>query len=201
MKKFLSILLVLVMVVSVIPFYCVTACAESTDVCTEHSFGEWELVKRISCTNAGTKEREVRKCSKCGEKEYRFTGKWIYHDWTDWVVVREATCTLYGEEYRFCNICGDEEYRFPEATGHNFEAVVVNPTCTEQGYTEYICKCGDTYTENLVEAIGHNKNAEGICENCGENFNSTVDREPSSGLTSIFQMLVEFIEIIKSLFK
>lgn len=196
MKKCLSILLTLVMVVSVIPFSCVTVYAESSDVCTEHSFGEWELVRIVSCTNAGTREREVRKCLNCGKKEYRYTGRFIEHDWIDWVVAREATCTLYGEEYRYCNNCGDEVYRFPEATGHNYEAVVVNPTCTEPGYIEYICKCGDTYTENFIEATGHNKNAEGICENCKENLNPSTEQEDSSAVKSILKMIVEFIKLI-----
>lgn len=200
MKKFLSIVISLVIVFSITILSGATAYAKSSDVCTEHSFGEWELVKQ-SCTNAGTKEREVRKCSICGKKEYRFTGNWIYHDWIDWVVAREATCTLYGEEYRYCNNCGVEEHRFPEATGHNYEAVVVNPTCTEQGYTEYVCKCGDTYTENLVQATGHNENAVGICKNCGENLNPSSEQENSSNIYTVVQAFVNFINLLISLFK
>ena len=41
------------------------------------------------------------------------------------------------------------------ATGHQHEAVVTEPTCTEQGYTTYTCHCGDTYVDDYVDALGH----------------------------------------------
>ena len=38
----------------------------------------------------------------------------------------------------------------------SFNAVVTPPTCTAQGYTTYNCSvCGDTYTSNYVDALGH----------------------------------------------
>lgn len=56
----------------------------------------------------------------------------------------------------------------------------VQPTCTEDGYTVYACECGDSYTDGLVEKLGHNyekadtvtptKDAEGytiyVCKEC-----------------------------------
>ncbi len=39
---------------------------------------------------------------------------------------------------------------------HNYEAVITAPTCTENGYTTYICSaCGDTYSADEVKATGH----------------------------------------------
>lgn len=38
---------------------------------------------------------------------------------------------------------------------HNYVEKVVAPTCTEQGYTEYTCECGDTKKDNYVDAKGH----------------------------------------------
>ena len=32
---------------------------------------------------------------------------------------------------------------------------VVAPTCTAQGYTVYICSCGDSYVDNYTAALGH----------------------------------------------
>ena len=50
---------------------------------------------------------------------------------------------------------------------HDYEAVVTDPTCTEQGYTTYTCACGDSYVDDYVDATGHTyKN--GICTGCGE---------------------------------
>ena len=47
---------------------------------------------------------------------------------------------------------------------HNYTSSVVSPTCTEKGYTIYMCECGDSYTGNYVEALGH-RNAEPVIEN------------------------------------
>ena len=38
---------------------------------------------------------------------------------------------------------------------HNYISKVTNPTCTESGYTTFICGCGDTYTADQTDAIGH----------------------------------------------
>ena len=50
---------------------------------------------------------------------------------------------------------------------HDYEAVVTDPTCTEQGYTTYTCECGDSYVDDYVDATGHSY-ANGICTVCGE---------------------------------
>ncbi|MBQ9779835.1 MAG: hypothetical protein IJW00_02705 [Clostridia bacterium] len=40
--------------------------------------------------------------------------------------------------------------------GHSYTSVVIDPTCTEVGYTLYTCSvCGDAYTEDEVDALGH----------------------------------------------
>jgi len=38
---------------------------------------------------------------------------------------------------------------------HKYKAVVTDPTCTEKGYTTYICKCGYNYDGDYVAALGH----------------------------------------------
>ena len=39
---------------------------------------------------------------------------------------------------------------------HNYETIVVEPTCLEQGYTKYTCtKCGDSYIDDYQDALGH----------------------------------------------
>lgn len=39
---------------------------------------------------------------------------------------------------------------------HSYKATVVAPTCTNKGYTEYKCSCGDSYKDNYKNALGHN---------------------------------------------
>ena len=39
---------------------------------------------------------------------------------------------------------------------HSYEAVITEPTCTEQGYTTYTCSvCGDSYVDSYAPALGH----------------------------------------------
>ena len=38
---------------------------------------------------------------------------------------------------------------------HDYKETKVEPSCTEQGYIEFKCECGDSYKDNFVEAKGH----------------------------------------------
>ena len=38
---------------------------------------------------------------------------------------------------------------------HSYRAVVTPPTCTEVGYTTYICACGDSYTGDATDVTKH----------------------------------------------
>ena len=43
-----------------------------------------------------------------------------------------------------------------ELCTHNYVGTTHIATCTEQGYTEYVCsECGDTYKDDFVEPYGH----------------------------------------------
>ena len=86
------------------------------------------------------------------------------HEWSDWTVTTEATCTEAGEETRSCE-CGETETREIAALGHDYEAVVTAPTCTEKGYTTYTCsRCGDSYVADYTDALGHTE-GEAVKEN------------------------------------
>ncbi len=51
--------------------------------------------------------------------------------------------------------------------GHSYNAVVMPPSCKEQGYTIYTCTlCGDSYFADYTSIIGH-KLANGSCAMCG----------------------------------
>lgn len=55
---------------------------------------------------------------------------------------------------------------------HDFIAEVVNPSCTEKGYTKYTCTCGENYTESYVAALGHDEVIDEVvlptCEKAGK---------------------------------
>lgn len=38
---------------------------------------------------------------------------------------------------------------------HNYSIEIIEPTCTQQGYTKYTCTCQDTYQDHYVAAKGH----------------------------------------------
>ena len=67
------------------------------------------------------------------------------------------TCTDIGwEAYEACSRCELTSYVEIPATGHSHEPTVTDPTCTEQGYTTYVCSaCSDTYVNDYVSSLGH----------------------------------------------
>jgi len=55
----------------------------------------------------------------------------------------------------------------PDDHIHDYTSTVYAPTCTEKGYTEYICDCGNSYKDNYVEAVGHKESIdEAIAATC-----------------------------------
>lgn len=70
---------------------------------------------------------------------------------------------------------------------HSYTDNVVSPTCTEQGYTEHICSCGDKKTDTFVSAIGHSyanyiSNGDGTkTGSCVRNCGAT-DTKPETAL-------------------
>ncbi len=39
---------------------------------------------------------------------------------------------------------------------HEYTSQIIEPTCTEKGYTKYTCYCGDSYIDNEINKLGHN---------------------------------------------
>ena len=78
------------------------------------------------------------------------------HDFSDWTVSKEATCTEAGQETRTCERCQETETREIPAKGHDYKVTVVEPTCEEEGYTLHECTvCGHAYRDEFVDASGH----------------------------------------------
>ena len=105
------------------------------------------------------------------------------------VPARAADCENPGNaRYYICDGCGQvfkadgvtpttvEAETIP-ATGHGYEAVVTAPTCTEQGYTTHTCRCGDSYVDTYVAALGHS------FTNYISDNNATCDRDGTETAT------------------
>ena len=75
------------------------------------------------------------------------------HNWSQWKVIKAATCTEAGEESRTCLNCGEVEKRTVPATGHQWGewAVTKAATCTEAGEETRTCTlCGEKETRAIA---------------------------------------------------
>ena len=89
-----------------------------------------------------TCQKIVYHCDSCGYDMTKPGTFDEYHDYVD----------------GFCRYCGAED---PDHVPHEHdyhETHRVDPTCTEDGYVEYTCDCGDTHTDPLP-ATGHSYEA------------------------------------------
>ena len=124
-----------------------------------------------TCTEGGY---TLYTCRNCGSNYKDHFTEALGHDWSAWTVQTPASCEIDGVEARTCARCGETETRPIPATGHNYDITVVDPTCTESGYTLYTCTvCGYSYRDEVVEATGHSwgewtVTKEATCEEAGE---------------------------------
>ena len=86
----------------------------------------------------------------------------------------------------------------PEVHTHSYTAAVVEPTCTEWGYTKHICSCGDQYKDSCTRPLGHDYqltghadatySAEGFneytCSRCGASYRDTIPQLVQTGATA-----------------
>ena len=112
------------------------------------------------------------------------------HEFSEWVSVKDATCSDEGQIMRTC-WCGEQETKLTEIKnhtitaeidcvsprectacgkileepqGHNYKISEVDPTCVENGYTMYTCDCGDAYQGDEIPSTGHTFGSETDCE-------------------------------------
>ena len=112
-----------------------------------------------------------------GYPEYQSIGKVSYtierteeHQYER--VTTPATCTTQGSIADICTICGTRtKISTIPATGHSYTSQVTTaPTCTGEGVRTFRCSvCDASYTES-VPAAGHRYDAEGVCVDCGVEF-------------------------------
>ena len=74
------------------------------------------------------------------------------HQFSDWVVNKEASCSEEGSKSRACSLCGQSETESISKIEHQWDDGVVKtePTETAEGVKEFTCKaCGATKTEPI----------------------------------------------------
>lgn len=128
-----------------------------TTAATEHVHTYSSTVTSPTCTADGF---TTYTCS-CGYSYNSNPTPALGHTWGEWVVDKEPTTTETGSRSRKCTVCGETETEeldiLPPATEHihNYRAEVHQPSCTEAGYTVYTCDCGNSYTADQVDPLGH----------------------------------------------
>mgnify|MGYP001771353865 CR=1 FL=1 len=106
-----------------------------------------------SCTESGY---TLYECIWCGDGYRDDETEALGHGYGEWETVVPAGCESAGEEIRTCARCDDVETRKTEPLGHDYEAEIVEPACTEGGYALYECvRCGEGYKDGETEALGH----------------------------------------------
>ena len=97
-------------------------------------------------------------CSVCGDIYQDNDTLELGHNWDEGTITREPTENQEGSILFVCGRCGETKTESvpPLSHIHNYVASVVQPTCTQPGYTLYKCACGDSYQENEVAEKGHN---------------------------------------------
>ena len=74
------------------------------------------------------------------------------------VNAKAATCTESGYTGdKVCSACGEtvEKGSVIPAVGHDYKSTVIPATCSHQGYTTYVCACGDKYTSDYTPLAPH----------------------------------------------
>lgn len=112
------------------------------------------VVTPASCTEAG---HTTSTCRRCNEVVVSDEVPAKGHSFGAWTVIKEPTEESNGEEQRKCVNCSEVEKRpigsLPHT--HSYLFTYISPTCTEKGYTLCVCKCGESYKEDYVDALGH----------------------------------------------
>jgi len=134
------------------------------DVSSVHRHSYTAVKTLPTCTTEGY---TTYTCS-CGET---YKGDYVAkagHSWNEGVVTVKPTISSSGEKLFTCTVCGETRVERLGLEGHVHSYVknVVPPACAEDGYTEYVCECGDSYIDqkSYVIRVGHRYTTVGVKE-------------------------------------
>ena len=160
-----------------------------------HTWSETYTVdKAATCTEAGSESIHCTVCGAINETSVR-TIPAKGHNYGDWAVIKDATCTENGMLEKVCGTCGNKVTETIHAKGHSWsETYTVDKaaTCTEAGSESIHCTaCGiiDETTVRTIPAKGHSYGGwtitkaatcteagtrEKVCSVCGDKVTETI---------------------------
>ena len=153
MKKALSLVLMMIMVISSVPM---TSFAANNWCAIGHDWGDYVLTTSATCSTEGV-ETATCKRTGCGETKTREIPE--VHIYGEWVAKKSATCAEAGLEERKCTACDAKETRTTDRLPHTEKEIpAVAATCLTAGSTAGIecstCKAKIKEVET-VAALGH----------------------------------------------
>ena len=114
-----------------------------------------DFTSKVTKPTCAVKGYTTHTCSLCGYSyKDTYTAK-TDHKFSAWQQTTAPTCIENGVEARNCLECGLTENRAINELGHHHVPVVIEPTCTQKGFTTYSCVCGDSYVTDFVTEKGH----------------------------------------------
>lgn len=145
-----------------------TAKAEPTPAEHTHDLGDWEIVKKATCSSTGLRQR---KCKDCGEVVDEETIAKTDHTPGAWTTIN-PTCVDNGLRTQKCTVCGTVlNSETIKAKGHvpGELQTYAEATCENVGISiRYCTVCNMTLETGTIPAKGHNF-ADATCtepENC-----------------------------------
>jgi hypothetical protein len=119
-----------------------------------HSYGEWEVTKEATCTEAGEKKHTCKRDGNVEVEEIAPLG----HDNTSYEG-KAATCEEGGwEAYTICARCGYSTYQAIAPLGHDYDewTVTAEASCTQVGQKEKVCSHDGKHTiQETIEKTAH----------------------------------------------
>ena len=148
--------------------------AEPTPAEHVHDLGDWEIVKKATCSTTGLKQR---KCKDCGEVVDEETIAKTDHTPGEWITIN-PTCVDNGLRTQKCTVCGTIlNSETIKAKGHvpGELQTYAEATCENAGISiRYCTVCNMTLETGIIQALGHdftggNCTEPMVCTRCGEN--------------------------------
>lgn len=132
---------------------CGKVVAEEPIIAQGHPMGNvTNHISLATCTTNGL-DQVVRKCSVCGyvESTTDVSLAALGHDWGDWTVTKQATCTDGGTKQRVCKRDSSHvDTGTIDALGHLWgPQVTTASTCTTKGSVKQVCQRDSSHVQTL----------------------------------------------------
>lgn len=94
------------------------------------------------------------------------------HEYGEWKITQESTCSAVGSKERICLKCEKKDIAEIEMKEHTFgEPTVIGATCTQEGSKVYTCSVCQHIKTETISALGHAIDSDtcaiGSCSRCG----------------------------------